>query len=293
MRVIGLRFFGYRSPKPIILRGLKGSIGRTLKSKVLRVAVPVIVFCITAIWLSDAEIRTGKDLAAVLFSNAEPIAISSAAVVFILESSDRRKADQYEAWQVINAATGQTGNGGRIQALEDLNKDGVVLEGVAAPGADLSNINLEYGKLQRARLENAQLDHAKLRGASLSYANLRHANLSSADLRGASLFKAKLEDANLNGANLRNTDLRGANLSHANLIGADLSEALLFPTILNGAMVAHTKFGSGRGLSKEEKVDLQSRGGLFDIESKPRVYQVLPCAEETETNSHSSSDSWL
>ena len=119
----------------------------------------------------------------VLFDNAEPIAIAAAAAVFILEIPDRRKAEQYEAWQVINSAMGQTGSGGRIQALEDLNNDGVDLEGVAVPRADLSEIDLSYGHLTRANFKKARLDHANLEGASrltedqLTLAKLCHTTL--------------------------------------------------------------------------------------------------------------------
>lgn len=215
---------------------------RALSSKLSRASFVMIAFCCIAIWLSDEESDTPKDVATILFQNAEPIAIASAAVVFLLDSSDRRKAEQYEAWQVVNSALGQTGSGGRIQALEDLNRDRVDLAGIAIPRADLSGVNLERGKLERANCEGAQLDSANLHGANLRSAdlrntNLRHTNLTSAtlweanlrnavlrktSLRGASLIRADLRNADLDSADLRNADLDSADLRGANLLRADL-----------------------------------------------------------------------
>lgn len=103
------------------------TINRWVGSKLLRASVVVAIIGSVAVWVSDSNPQTRKEWVKVLFDNAEPIAIAAAAAVFLLESPDRRKAAQYEAWQVINSAMGQTGSGGRIQALEDLNKDGVDL----------------------------------------------------------------------------------------------------------------------------------------------------------------------
>ncbi|NER78442.1 MAG: pentapeptide repeat-containing protein [Leptolyngbya sp. SIO1D8] len=126
---------------------------RILGSKFFRTSAVVTIACSIAIWISDENPTTSKEWAKVLFDNAEPIAIASA------------------------SALGQTGSGGRIQALEDLNKDGVDLEGVATPQADLSGIHLDYGKLSCANLEKTQLDQANLSSANLSGANLHEAKL--------------------------------------------------------------------------------------------------------------------
>jgi hypothetical protein len=48
-----------------------------------------------------------------------------AAVSYFAESKDRIKQKHYQAWQVINAAQGKGGSGGRIDALEELHQDGV------------------------------------------------------------------------------------------------------------------------------------------------------------------------
>src|SRR5258708_1676597 len=50
------------------------------------------------------------------------------AVIFYFgESGDRLKQKHYQAWQVINTAQGKGGNGGRLEALQKLNPDGLPL----------------------------------------------------------------------------------------------------------------------------------------------------------------------
>ncbi|MBV8174218.1 MAG: pentapeptide repeat-containing protein [Verrucomicrobia bacterium] len=120
-----------------------------------------------------------------------------AAVSYFGESKDRIKQKHYQAWQVINSAQGKGGSGGRIDALEELHRDGVLLVGV-----DVSD--------------------AFLQGVDLKGANLLRANFRSADIRDGSFVGAQLEDANLTSANLRHADLRKADLQNANLEDADL-----------------------------------------------------------------------
>src|SRR3974377_36883 len=47
-----------------------------------------------------------------------------AVVFYFAESGDRLKQKHYQAWQVINTAQGKGGNGGRIDALQELNAHG-------------------------------------------------------------------------------------------------------------------------------------------------------------------------
>ena len=240
-------------------------LGRVLGAKLFRAGVVVVAACYIAIWVNDEKPSTRRELARILFDNAEPIAIASAAAVFLLEIPDRQKAEQYGAWQVINSAMGQTGSGGRIQALEDLNREGVDLTGVAVPEAELSGINLRFARLPganfyktklhtadltkaslmwanlgeaglyQAKLMGANLTGINLCGANLMQSNLSESYLGGADLREACLYKAKLIRANFNGANLRESTLAGADLKEADLSRANLSGARLTSTNLSGA----------------------------------------------------------
>lgn len=129
------------------------------------------------------------------------------AIFWLLEADDRTKERHYRAWELINSARGSTGDGGRKDALQDLNRDGVSL--AAAP--------LEKAHLPKVDLKDAYLEGANLKGANLTDANLQSANLTGAGLRGAFLMGANLEDANLMTANLEGAILMSANLKNAYL----------------------------------------------------------------------------
>ena len=161
-----------------------------------------------------------------IFDNLESIALGSAGIIFLLEAKDRQKRDHYEAWQVINLAQGQPGSGGRIQALQDLNRDGVDLKGVDVSMADLSGIDLRGANLKHANFSYTQLDSANLEGACLDNANFESANIFGANLRDAILYNTRLENANLSEADLED----------AHLFNVSLSGAYLWKTNLKGCL---------------------------------------------------------
>lgn len=174
------------------------------------------------------SLQTLQNFFVIWIDKIESISIISGVIIFLfVQGEERRKQEQYEAWQVVNSAHGQSGSGGRIQALQDLNKAGVDLSGLSAPKADLKGIHLE----------NAQLFRADLSGAWLSVACLNGAKLSEAKLQRADLRDAKLCGADLIFANLTRTNLVGANLTGANLIGAILCETKFYGAILDGAIL--------------------------------------------------------
>jgi len=148
-----------------------------------------------------------------------------AVIFYFAESGDRLKQKHYQAWQVINSAEGKGGNGGRIEALVELNADGVSLVGVNLSSAFLMEVRLPKAKLARANFEGADARKADLRGASVEDARLRGANFRGAQLEGASFARSALDEADLTGAELKNADLRGASLEGADLRDADLEGA--------------------------------------------------------------------
>jgi hypothetical protein len=112
------------------------------------------------------------------------------------------------------------------------------------------------------------LSGADLRGVDLSGANLREANLREANLSGANLSEANLNGADLHKANLPRAILQRVNLSRANLSDANLGQAILFKsnlsdTNLSGADLYGARLKNNLGLSEVDKVDLQSRGAIF------------------------------
>src|ERR1700739_1747448 len=115
------------------------------------------------------------------------------AVIFYFgESGDRLKQKHYQAWQVINTAQGKGGNGGRIEALQELNADRISLVGVDVSGAFLQGI-----RLQRASLARSNFSAVDMRDSDLSFADLSDANLRSANLRQSVLRSTNLERADM------------------------------------------------------------------------------------------------
>lgn len=102
-----------------------------------------------------------------IIQNGAILTIAIALGQYLLEAPKRVKQSHYQAWQMINSATGQKTSGGRIEALQDLVKDGVSLQGLDVSGAYLEGI-----KLQNASLLGADLSGANLEDANFSEANL-------------------------------------------------------------------------------------------------------------------------
>ena len=69
---------------------------------------------------------------------------------WFLGRSERKTQAIYQDWQVINSAQGKSGSGGRIQAIQDLYKQGESMVGLSAPkGAYLEKLNLASHKKQQ------------------------------------------------------------------------------------------------------------------------------------------------
>src|SRR5215472_15016576 len=147
-----------------------------------------------------------------------------AAVSYFGESKDRLKQKHYQAWQVINTAQGKGGSGGRVDALEELNRDGIPLVGVDASSAFLQGIHLEHARLVRSDLNGADLRDSNFSFADLSDADLHGANFRQSDLHDASLQHANLEDTDLWASDLSGVDLSGASLDNADLRRANLDK---------------------------------------------------------------------
>jgi uncharacterized protein (DUF433 family) len=143
-----------------------------------------------------------------------------AALTYIGLEKQRREAQVYLAWQTITNAQGQSGNGGRVLALEFLN---------ASPGANW-RLHFPWMCLSEdglcSKWEAESLDGVDLAKAYLAKVQLPRASLVEANLQGAVLWQANLQGAKLGEANLQEAKLGGANLQEANLDGANLQGAL-------------------------------------------------------------------
>jgi hypothetical protein len=160
------------------------------------------------------------------------LSIFFAVVSYFAESGDRLKQKHYQAWQVINTAQGKGGAGGRIDALEQLNEDGVALEGVDVSDAFLQGLDLQRADLSRSNFRAADVRGGSFNAARLEFADLASANIRNGDFQNANLRNVTLQDADLQGANLGGADLEGADLSKADLRYTDLRD-IKWPMIAN------------------------------------------------------------
>lgn len=181
--------------------------------------------------LPFAGLEYGMDWLAYLLSNWSFLEVLEylgsfgvliAVIFYFAESGDRLKQKHYQAWQVIDMAEGKGGNGGRIEALEELNADGVSLVGVNLSAAFLMGVRLPKGKLARANFDGADARSAEMAGANVEDASLRSANFRGARMEGVSFARSVLNDADFTGADLKRADLTGANLENVDLRNADL-----------------------------------------------------------------------
>jgi len=172
-------------------------------------------------------------------------AILVAVFFYFAEAGDRQMTKHYQAWQIINSAQAKAGSGGRMDALEDLNRDRVPLTGIDLSGAHLRDIELKRTLLREAKLSESDLTEANLTeadftgadivGTKLTRANLSNAVFLNANLTDVLLFNANLRDADFTFANLFNAKLGGADLTNANLSDADISNASFQAACFNGA----------------------------------------------------------
>jgi len=147
-----------------------------------------------------------------------------AVIFYFAGAPDRLKQKHYQAWQVINTAAGKGGNGGRIDALQELNDDRVALIGVDVADAYLEGLRLEKAQARRSNFSSADLRGARFIGASLEDADLHWANLRGADLSGCNLTDSRLDDADLVEASLAGADVARASLARADLRRVDLKD---------------------------------------------------------------------
>jgi Pentapeptide repeats (8 copies) len=176
-------------------------------------------------WAADwAAYTLGKWPLVELLEYVGSFSILFVSIFYLAGASDRLKQKHYQAWQVINTAEGKGGNGGRIDALQELNDDRVPLIGVEATNAYLEGLRLEKAEARRANFSSSDLRRANFKGASLEDVDFHWANLRGGDLRQCDLAGSQLGDTDLFGANLAGTDVAQVSLARANLQEADLKE---------------------------------------------------------------------
>ena len=224
-------------------------------------------------FLEDIEFLLRKSAFLTILESLSKLAIVVGVIAFIFGENVRRNNEIFTAWQTITSAEGQSGSGGRIEALEFLNSRPLrfpwigltekgwywderekrckekrlwgwrwkrqPLIGLSAPNrAYLARIHLCGGVLFEANLREANLGGAKLQKVLLIEANLQEAQVFRANLQEAQLSRANLQEAYLSEANLEKAFLFRANLQEVDLSRANLQEAQLFIANLEKAYLS-------------------------------------------------------
>ena len=103
---------------------------------------------------------------------------------------EARKSRQYVAWQTINSAVGKPGDAGRANALQDLSKDGVRMDGISLSGhvVLLGPLNLSNAKMARADFSDAEIEKVNLADAELMMSRWDNTKSIYCDFRGASFW---------------------------------------------------------------------------------------------------------
>ena len=186
---------------------------------------PVLVPFLRLTWAADwAAYYLGKWAVVELLEYMGSFSLLFAVIFYFADAPNRLMQKHYQAWQVINTAQGKGGNGGRIDALQELNDDHVALVGVDVADAYLGGLQLEDAEASRANFSSADLRDANFRRARLDDANLNWANLRNADLREARLTGSIWDDADLAGARLDGADVEAASFARADLSQTDLNQ---------------------------------------------------------------------
>ena len=165
------------------------------------------------------------------------ISLISGVFKYYWEAPQREKQTEYQAWTIINNGSGKNVSGGRISALQDLNKNGVELWNLVLDEANLSGIKLENGKLAQTSFKSAILECTQEKCS-----NLRKANLYQSNFYDASLSKIDFRETNLIDANLQKAYLEQAKFQKAHLYKANLKESKIKGANFQGADLEDTKF---------------------------------------------------
>lgn len=179
-----------------------------------------------------------------------------AAIMYICNTSARKELRHGQAWIEIHNAQGEAIAQWRADALMELCKDRVSLEGIDLSNAqlariDLSGADLTGSRLQETDLREADLTAARLPRSHLSGTSFVEARLRNAILRNAFLYNANFMRSNLEGADLMKADIRNAQFMQAYMPGSNLINANIESTDFRSAQLIDADFSGAKLVSSD------------------------------------------
>lgn len=173
-------------------------------------------------WLETSKIYR-------LLRITESIGIILAVIALIYDFSGRQESRVVASWQLLT--TRAPGNSGKVQALENLNRAGIVLVGLdlSPPQPDQPGVYLVGVRLASADLSESNFSGADISGGDFRQANLTKAKLSNVRGQQVLMTRALLEDA----------DLSGSSFDHAKMDHIGVAKDFILKTKI---AVGHTTF---------------------------------------------------
>jgi hypothetical protein len=187
---------------------------------------------------------------------------------FIFDRPAIERQKYFQAWEVINTASGQPGRGGRNEALEYLNQEtqfwnwytpeckhknsdlntlsNDCLVGIEITKANLKHINLEKANLRSSIFTATSFRNANLKKANFKYSEIEYAHFDEARLEDTIFEGVKAQGAVFTGANLRRASFKDAHLEGAVFTGAEV-EGVNFA----GAKFCKTTMSNGKVYNRD------------------------------------------
>jgi uncharacterized protein YjbI with pentapeptide repeats len=193
--------------------------------------------------------------------------------IFNLSGVEKQK--YFQAWQVISAATGQSGLGGRNEALEYLNsRTFVSFLNWGAPKCKRDNnclvgIEINKANLKRVNLESANLDSSVFYETNFRYANLKNTVFTNAELQKSVFKGAILHNVKFIKSNLANTVFTEAPPSQGDLKDydmafktANLDKSELYSVNFTSSMLENVSFKEAN-LKGSNFANAKLKGAIF------------------------------
>ena len=197
------------------------------------------------------------------------LALIVAVVSFVVGENGRRNNEVFAAWQTITSAEGQSGSGGRIEALEFLNYRPWRLPWILFTETWTGQTEKDWfwdeqnEKCVQKHLFGRRWDREPLVGLSAKNAYLVDIHLCGSNLQNALLWHANLQNSKLEGVILENARLSRANLQNARLSHANLQNGVLIYANLQNAVLTYANLQQAILIEIENLTPQQIKSACF------------------------------